>query len=52
MNGFILRGGLIYDGTGAPAYSADVLVREGKIQQIGKGSQRNRCSNSMRRDVL
>lgn len=37
MNGFILRGGLIYDGTGTPAYSADVLVREGKIQQIGKG---------------
>lgn len=35
--GFVLRGGAVYDGTGAPPQIADVLVRGGKIEQIGAG---------------
>ena len=32
----VIRGGQIVDGTGAPAYSADVGLREGKIVTIGR----------------
>lgn len=31
----VLRGGLVVDGTGAPARQADVLVRGGRIAEIG-----------------
>ena len=31
----IIRGGTVYDGTGAPGVRADVAVRDGKIAAIG-----------------
>lgn len=31
MDEFVVRGGLVYDGTGAPPAQADVWVREGEI---------------------
>ena len=36
MASLILKGGRVVDGTGAPAYEADVLVRDGKIAAIGR----------------
>src|SRR3954470_2075383 len=33
---FILEGGRVADGTGAPLFAADVAVRDGKIAAIGK----------------
>jgi N-acyl-D-aspartate/D-glutamate deacylase len=33
----IIRGGTLVDGTGAPARSADVRVRDGRIAEIGEG---------------
>ena len=35
MEDIIIRGGMVADGTGAPAYRADVAVRDGKISCIG-----------------
>jgi N-acyl-D-aspartate/D-glutamate deacylase len=35
MSTRLLRGGTVIDGTGAPAYRADVLVEDGKILRIG-----------------
>lgn len=37
QNGFLLRGGTVYDGSGAPPQTADVRVRGGRIEQIGAG---------------
>jgi N-acyl-D-amino-acid deacylase len=34
---YILRGGSVIDGTGAPGYRADVRVRDGRIGEIGNG---------------
>jgi N-acyl-D-aspartate/D-glutamate deacylase len=31
----LIRGGTVYDGTGAPAVRADIAVRDGKIARIG-----------------
>jgi N-acyl-D-amino-acid deacylase len=36
MHDMIIRGGKIVDGTGAPAYSADIAVSGGVIVEIGK----------------
>jgi N-acyl-D-aspartate/D-glutamate deacylase len=36
MYDLIIRGGRIVDGTGAPAYTADVAVKDGRIAEIGK----------------
>lgn len=36
MASLLLKGGRVVDGTGAPAYEADVLVRDGKIAAIGR----------------
>jgi N-acyl-D-amino-acid deacylase len=33
----VIRGGTVYDGTGAPGRSADVLVEDGMIREIGAG---------------
>jgi N-acyl-D-amino-acid deacylase len=33
---YLIKGGLIVDGTGAPAYRGDLRVRQGKIVKIGK----------------
>ena len=33
---FILEGGRVADGTGAPLFSADVAVRGGRVTAIGK----------------
>jgi N-acyl-D-amino-acid deacylase len=34
---FLLRGGAVIDGTGAPRYRADVRVQDGRIAEIGAG---------------
>src|SRR5437764_1080399 len=37
MADLLIRGGLVVDGTGAPARVADVAVTDGKVSCIGKG---------------
>ena len=34
MDEFVVRGGLVYDGTGAPPAQADVWVRDGEIMAV------------------
>ena len=34
----LLRGGLVVDGTGRDAYVGDVLISDGKIAAVGRGS--------------
>ena len=36
-NDVVIRGGTVYDGTGAPGRSADVAVRDGLISEVGEG---------------
>ena len=38
MHDLVIRGGTIVDGTGAPAYTADVAVEDGRIVEVGKVS--------------
>jgi N-acyl-D-amino-acid deacylase len=38
MDDVVLRGPLIADGTGAPAYQADVGIKDGRISSIGDGA--------------
>lgn len=35
MEEIIIRGGMVADGTGAPAYPADIAIKDGKITHIG-----------------
>ena len=37
MSSIVIRGGTVVDGTGAPGIAADVLVKQGRIAEIGKG---------------
>src|SRR5215211_4093324 len=37
MEGMLIRGGRVVDGTGAPAYRADVRVQNGLIAEIAPG---------------
>ncbi|MGH3760540.1 N-acyl-D-amino-acid deacylase family protein [Actinophytocola sp.] len=37
MSGLSFRGATVVDGTGAPGYRADVLVRDGQVAAIGSG---------------
>ena len=37
MSEIVIRGGTVIDGTGAEGFEADVLVRDGRIAEIGKG---------------
>jgi len=37
LEGYLIKGGLVVDGTGAPAYRADVRVRGDKIVEIAPG---------------
>ncbi len=36
MYDLVIRGGHVVDGTGMPRYTADVAVRDGRIEQIGR----------------
>ena len=38
--GFLIRHGTVVDGTGAPAFKADVRVRQGKIVEVGPSLER------------
>jgi N-acyl-D-aspartate/D-glutamate deacylase len=38
MNDLIIKGGTIFDGTGAARFAGDVAVRDGKIVEVGKVS--------------
>jgi N-acyl-D-aspartate/D-glutamate deacylase len=37
MTRTLLRGGLVFDGTGAPPAEADLLVEDGRILEVGPG---------------
>ncbi len=37
MGDVIIRGGSVVDGTGTPAFAADVRVRDGLIAEVGPG---------------
>ena len=37
MSSIAIRGGTVIDGTGAEGFEADVLVRDGRIAEIGRG---------------
>lgn len=37
MTDIAIRGGTVIDGTGAPGQAADVLIRDGRISEIGQG---------------
>jgi N-acyl-D-amino-acid deacylase len=37
MSELVVKGGLVVDGTGGPAYRADVAVTNGRIEAIGQG---------------
>ena len=41
MDGIIIRGGMIADGTGRTMYRADVAVKNGVIEEIGDLSGRS-----------
>ena len=36
MSSIVIRGGTAIDGTGAPGIEADILVRDGRIAEIGQ----------------
>ena len=38
MHDLLIRGGSVIDGTGAPAATADVAIKDGRIVEIGKAS--------------
>ncbi len=42
MSTIAIRGGTVIDGTGAPGFEADVLVRDGRIAEIGEGLRGDR----------
>ena len=39
MSRIVLRGGTVLDGSGGPAYAADVLVADGRIAEVGPSSR-------------
>ena len=36
MYDLVIRGGKIVDGTGAPSFSGDIAVSDGRIVEVGK----------------
>ena len=35
MLDLVIRGGTVYDGSGAPGQTADIGIRDGKVEEIG-----------------
>jgi N-acyl-D-aspartate/D-glutamate deacylase len=39
MGNLLITGGLVVDGTGAPALAADVRIRDGRILELAPGDR-------------
>ena len=42
MHDLVIRGGTVFDGTGTGGRTADVVVNDGRITEVGKASGRGR----------
>jgi N-acyl-D-amino-acid deacylase len=53
MNDILIRGGTVVDGTGSKPYRADVTIKDGRINEIGKsGSQLSGAKRTIDADGL
>ena len=52
MHDLVIRGGLVYDGTGAEAREADVAVDAGRISAVGRVASRGRSEVDAKGNVV